>query len=1133
MDKSHEPCIANQKMNPGKREVKGYLTRLEGETVYCIENYDYMDPFLMSIVSSSDLWMFVSSSGSLTAGRQNYNKALFPYYTDDMINESSEITGPKTIIRIITGEKMMIWEPFSYRYSGLYDISRNLYKNSLGNKIIFQEINNDLDISFSYCWMGSDQLGWVRKSMLVNRSRRIIDLDITDGLQNILPYGITRETQSLMSTLMDAYKISELLPGANLALFRMSSIPVDRPEPCEALRTNCIWSCGHQGPKILLSSKQINNLRYGGYIETEQKVYGVKTAYFAYDKFFLAPGGDRNWYLVTDVAKDSSEIIALQNLISSQKDMASYIESAVRKDSVRLKHLVGLADGIQVTGDKLNDRRHFANVMFNIMRGGIFESNYDINPVDFIKHIEQSNKAVYNRYRDIFPAANKPVKIDNLLTISQTSNDKDLIRLTLEYLPVSFSRRHGDPSRPWNYFDISVRNSDGNPSLNYQGNWRDIFQNWETLAFSFPGFLPHMISRFLNASTADGYNPYRITRKGFEWEVPEPDNPWAHIGYWGDHQIIYLLKFLELFEKFWPGQIFEKFNEPVFVYANVPYRIKEYQDIIHNPRETIIFDKELHQEIMLQSREIGSDGMLQYLQNGQLLRVGFIEKILVSLLTKLSNFVPEAGIWLNTQRPEWNDANNALVGNGTSMVTIYHLRRFVNFFIKITSKHKVPNFILSAEVVAFYNALSSVFREYKPFLKEGFTDRERKDMIDKLGITGSDYRTRVYKGFTGRKQELPREDIIGFYRLASEYLDHSITSNKRDDGLYHSYNLLEFSNKSVRVHNLQLMLEGQVAILSSGRLNKQETSDLMKALFNSELWREDQQSFMLYPFADLPDFLAKNIIPANLVRKSLLLQKLLHTGNRQIIRKDENGGYHFNADLKSISVLKKVLECLPPETDKELIKTEKQLIYDIYEYVFQHRFFTGRSGTFYKYEGLGSVYWHLVSKLLLALGDNIIRFSLTGSGKNDLADLKDLYYRVKNGIGIHKTPQNYGAFPTDPYSHTPSMMGAQQPGMTGQVKEDILSRFNELGLIIEDGEIKISRVLLQAGDLIQRVSVMASFTYCNTPFVYKKGRKKSITVCWNDKSTQPLKLSSNIIPGYISEHIFNRTGKISQIIVHL
>ena len=49
----------------------------------------------------------------------------------------------------------------------------------------------------------------------------------------------------------------------------------------------------------------------------------------------------------------------------------------------------------------------------------------------------------------------------------------------------------------------------------------------------------------MNASTADGYNPYRITKQGIDWEVPEPDHPWSFIGYWGDHQIIYLLKLLE------------------------------------------------------------------------------------------------------------------------------------------------------------------------------------------------------------------------------------------------------------------------------------------------------------------------------------------------------------------------------------------------------------------------------------------------------------------------------------------------------------------------------------------------------------------------------------------------------------
>ena len=57
--------------------------------------------------------------------------------------------------------------------------------------------------------------------------------------------------------------------------------------------------------------------------------------------------------------------------------------------------------------------------------------------------------------------------------------DASLLRLCMEYLPLSFSRRHGDPSRPWNKFAIQVKKDDGSQLLNFEGNWRDIFQNWE------------------------------------------------------------------------------------------------------------------------------------------------------------------------------------------------------------------------------------------------------------------------------------------------------------------------------------------------------------------------------------------------------------------------------------------------------------------------------------------------------------------------------------------------------------------------------------------------------------------------------------------------------------------------------
>ncbi len=81
-------------------EIKGELVNFENETYYKISNSNTMRPFFMSIVSDSNHWMFISSNGGLSAGRKNSESSLFPYYTDDKINESEDITGSKSIFQI-------------------------------------------------------------------------------------------------------------------------------------------------------------------------------------------------------------------------------------------------------------------------------------------------------------------------------------------------------------------------------------------------------------------------------------------------------------------------------------------------------------------------------------------------------------------------------------------------------------------------------------------------------------------------------------------------------------------------------------------------------------------------------------------------------------------------------------------------------------------------------------------------------------------------------------------------------------------------------------------------------------------------------------------------------------------------
>ena len=56
--------------------------------------------------------------------------------------------------------------------------------------------------------------------------------------------------------------------------------------------------------------------------------------------------------------------------------MCEKVRYDVKVGTERLITLNGSADGVQLSGDKFRDSRHFSNTLFNIMRGGIFDKNY-------------------------------------------------------------------------------------------------------------------------------------------------------------------------------------------------------------------------------------------------------------------------------------------------------------------------------------------------------------------------------------------------------------------------------------------------------------------------------------------------------------------------------------------------------------------------------------------------------------------------------------------------------------------------------------------------------------------------------------------------------------------------------------
>ncbi len=1144
--------MATQSEHKNGKNVDIKRLKIDGENFYCISNYDEIRAFFMSVVSDSHHWMFISSNGGLSAGRKNAQYALFPYYTADKITESNDITGGKSIFQIFQNGETHIWEPFSDRNAGLYNTTRNLYKNAIGNKIIFEEINHNFSLTFRYEWNSSDIYGFVRKSSIENNGAKEIAVSILDGIQNIMPDGVSSDLQNSTSNLVDAYKRNELDTTSGVGIFALSAIIVDKAEPSEALKANIAWSLGIENPKFLLSSLQLDAFRKGLEVTQEEDIKAEKGAYFVSTKITLAPLGKKDWLIVADVNQSQTNVVSLINNIKTDAELKNRILEDVELGSKRLIELNASSDAMQLSADVFRDTRHFANTLFNIMRGGIFDFNYQIEKWDLTNYLAAANKNVYKRHKELLDGLDDVFTSFDLEKIADQISDKDFKRLCTEYLPLKFSRRHGDPSRPWNQFSINTRSEiDGSKILDYEGNWRDIFQNWEALALSYPAFTQSMIYKFLNATTFEGYNPYRVTKGGFDWETVEPDNPWSYIGYWGDHQIIYLLKLLELNEKYYPGQLSSQFNKDSFVYANVPYKIKSYKEILKNAKDTIEFDEELDAKIRKNREIIGSDAALLVAEHDKIYTVNFIEKILASVLAKLSNFIPEGGIWMNTQRPEWNDANNALVGNGVSMVTLYYLRRFLNFFGKLIKNTEDERVELSNELIIFFKKVQSTFEDNKGLLQGAISNADRKKIMDGLGEAASEYREHIYRqAFWGEKRTISYRRLKNFVKLSLDYIEHTIKTNKREDQMYHAYNLMTIENdKEVSISYLSKMLEGQVAVLSSGYLSPKKALKLLDNMKNSDLFRADQYSYLLYPNKQLPKFLEKNNIPKEALASSKLISVMLADGDKSLVEQDIKGNYHFNGNFKNAADLSSAIDALSNSKYSNLSKNEKKSLLQIFEDVFNHKAFTGRSGTFYGYEGLGSIYWHMVSKLQLAVQEVCLKAVEKEETAEVIGRLLEHYYEINAGVGVHKSPELYGAFPTDPYSHTPGGKGAQQPGMTGQVKEDILSRFGELGVFVNKGILYFNPCLLRKDEftvqdrMFHYVTIRKEhktfapergslcFTYCQVPIIYRLAKENRMEIEKLDGTS--IAYDSLHLDAETSVQIFNRTGEITKITVHV
>ncbi len=1058
------------------------FVNMNGQIFYKVEQSQWLTPFFINVVSACDVWIFLSSKGGITAGRKDAQGAVFPYETDDRLHDQAH-TGSKTIIRVGSD----LWEPFARTSLPKWHVTQNIYKAAQGTSVMFEEINQDLMLSFSYQYESSERFGIVKTAILKNLSAQTVQADILDGLENILPCHVDKNLQAASSTLVDAYKANELCPQSVLATYSLTTLINDTPNPVEILKANVAWTDCKKG-QIALSSQVVEAFVHDAPYPYGESAYGCKGAYFVKYREAILPGGNCTHHIVVDHGYDHCALVKLTQLLTAPVDDA--LQSDIQNGREQLNRFVAMADGVQHSADQTAMHHHYLNTLYNILRGGIFVDAYALDAEDFLDFSLARNRAIGSDQQFI-------QKAKQCQTIHQLKeafeNDQQSLRLALEYLPLSFSRRHGDPSRPWNQFQIKLKDDQGKPIKRYEGNWRDIFQNWEALGLSFPCYYEHMIARFVNASTIDGFNPYRIHRNGIDWERPEPNNPFSGLGYWGDHQIIYLLRLLKGLKNHFPGRLKALLRTRVFSYANVPYVIKPYAEIAVDSKNTVMFDRQRDGQIEALCQTMGSDGQL-VLKANDVYCVGLMEKLIVPLLSKMANVHGEGGVWMNTQRPEWNDANNAIVGIGLSMVTVYHMKAYVQFLLELVQEESDP-FTISIEVVQWLQTSLGFMQTYSAQSKGG-----AKQLLDQMGEAFSNYRQNVYHhGFSDYRTLTPSA-IRQWLECCMALLNGTIQKNR--GSLFTTYNLL---NSDGSVEPMRFMLEGQSAAIGAGIVSADDIQALLKEM-DEILGSEHLGAHYLYPKRMTVPFWQKNSFSAPFSADGL------------IVCQDQEGMLHFGASMTTQKALLAALKASAYSSGQQKYLLEQ------FECLFGHQRFTGRSQVMYKYEGIGCIYWHQNAKLALAILELAIACR---HNRHQAQTAYNSYRDVTRQFLYRKDSATCQAIPIEPYSHSSFDGKSQQPGMTGQVKESVLMRRGELGVIVDNGCLQFEPWFVAPDEFDGKGCV--SFSVCGIPVRYIPSELNDNDMVIHYAGKEKERVPGHILPVHVSQDVFFRQKDITGI----
>ncbi|MFW5891316.1 MAG: hypothetical protein ACOCUI_03775 [bacterium] len=436
----------------------------EGNT-FVVENYNKKSPFANFLPGVAGkmgipLWVFYINRGQAISGfgLQDKNHPIMAFTPANKAYETSPINGYRTFIKV-NGD---FYEPFKINSNYQHKMSINY------SDIMIEEINEDLEVKtkITYFGLANEPLGGlVRKIEIFNIGKKELEIELLDGIAEILPSGIQNAAFKTSSNILASWAEVKHLAD-KLPFFTLRASTGDTSEVKKVEEGNYYFSF----EKDLLIKPIVD----------QSLVFGYNTMKTT-PEFFI---------------NNSLDTIKKKEQVTTNKFSCAFVPIK-RKLKANQYLSFNSISGHTKNYEILNK---FANNIFkkDYINNKLLEARYEISSM--IKDVET---------KTAFPIFDEYVKqnyLDNILR----GGYPEKIGNTIYHL---YSRRHGDLERDYNFFSLAPEYfSQGS------GNFRDVCQNRRLDTFINKEVEDFNIIHFASLIQLDGYNPLSVNGISFTFK---------------------------------------------------------------------------------------------------------------------------------------------------------------------------------------------------------------------------------------------------------------------------------------------------------------------------------------------------------------------------------------------------------------------------------------------------------------------------------------------------------------------------------------------------------------------------------------------------------------------------------------